>query len=80
MKTTILVLAEITEWDGNIPNHTYHVIKGRQKIIGYEKASTGEFIKFSQPVTFSRTHRKFRQIRKYDVDFIPTKKIGEATA
>jgi len=64
----IVVLREITAWDGNTPNHTYHIAKKSGKLIAYENVRTGEFIRLKKSLSFSRTRRKFKQIRTYQLD------------
>lgn len=63
----IIVLREITDWD--IPNHTYHVIKGKGKLFGYEPANGSGFRQFKMPLTFSRSRRKFKQVDKYSYEY-----------
>lgn len=65
---TIMVMQEITdESERNYPNHVYHLVKGSGQCIGYEKASDpGVFIRFRKPmVGFSRSYRKFKELRRY---------------
>lgn len=62
----ILVLKEVTDW--GFPNHTYHVIVGKSKLFGYERASDGKFIQFKKPLSFSRSRRKFKKVKEYYVE------------
>jgi hypothetical protein len=54
------VLKEITEWD--MPNHTYFVTPGKDKMFAYIKASGNAIEEFNNPLPFSTTRRKFKEI------------------
>ena len=57
------VLQETTVWDKveyTVPNHTYLVNDGG-KVVAYRKAS-GEINVFSKPLSFSKSHRKFKKV------------------
>jgi hypothetical protein len=55
------ILKEITpDWD--IPNHVYYVTDAKDKMFAYQKASNGEFYEFKQPLPFSTSHRKFKEV------------------
>lgn len=55
------ILQEVTEWEDNIPNHTYE-LRPDGKCVAYKKAGTDEWIQFSKPLRFERTRRKFKTI------------------
>jgi hypothetical protein len=55
------ILQEITpDWD--VPNHIYFVSPGKDKMYGYVKRSNGELTEFTQPLPFSTSRRKFKEI------------------
>lgn len=55
-------LKEITEWD--IPNHTY-MLNDKNELVGYIKTGTKEEIIFKSPMKqFSKTRRKFVQLKR----------------
>lgn len=63
------ILQEITpDWD--VPNHVYFVTESKDKMFGYVKKSTGEVKEFSQPLPFSTSRRKFKEISN-TWNFIP---------
>ena len=53
-------IQEVTEWD--VPNHVYFVTDAKDKMFGYVKKSTGEVKEFNQPLPFSASRRKFKEI------------------
>ena len=53
-------IQEVTEWD--VPNHVYFVTDAKDKMYGYIKKSTGEVKEFNQPLPFSASRRKFKEI------------------
>lgn len=54
-------LQEITpDWD--IPNHVYFVNDTKDKMFAYVKKSTGELQEFKNPLPFSASRRKFKEI------------------
>lgn len=56
-------LKEITKWDTDIPNHTY-IINEKTELVGYIKTGTKEEIIFKSPMKqFSKSHRKFIELR-----------------
>jgi hypothetical protein len=60
-------LQEVTDWgDKNIPNHIY-IMNGRLNV-GYIKASGGEPFMYKNGASknFSRTHRKFKELKNYE--------------
>jgi len=57
-------LKEITEWDSNIPNHTY-ILNDKNELVGYIKTGTKDEIIFKTPMKqFTRTRRKFVQLKR----------------
>ena len=57
-------LKEITEWDNNIPNHTY-ILNDKNELVGYIKTGTKDEIIFKTPMKqFTRTRRKFVQLKR----------------
>ena len=54
-------LQEITpDWD--FPNHVYFVTEAKDKMFGYVKQGTGELQEFVNPLPFSTSRRKFKEI------------------
>jgi hypothetical protein len=54
-------LQEITpDWD--IPNHVYFVNDTKDKMFAYVKKSTGELKEFINPLPFSASRRKFKEV------------------
>ena len=57
-------LKEITEWDNDIPNHTY-IVNDAGHLVGYIKTGTKEEIIFKSPMKqFSKSRRKFIQLKR----------------
>jgi len=57
-------LKEITEWDSNIPNHTY-ILNDKNELVGYIKTGTKDEIIFKTPMKqFTRTRRKFVELKR----------------
>jgi SWIM zinc finger len=61
-------IQELTDWD--VPNHVYFVSDAKDKMFGYVKRSTGELQEFNQPLPFSASRRKFKEIAN-TWNFIP---------
>lgn len=61
----IEVLQEITNWEDNTPNHTYHVNESG-KMIGYVQYGTSELKTFSKPLSFDKRYRKFKTVDRYN--------------
>lgn len=60
-------LQETTDWgEDNIPNHIYFY--ENSKISAYIKEGTNEIIRFKKPIPFSKTRRKFKQLKVEDYD------------
>lgn len=64
----IEVLKEVTEWEDNIPNHTYYVKKKDGKLVAYIKKGTEEVHVFKHAMPFYKTRRKFKKLG--EVDFL----------
>lgn len=57
-------LKEITEWDADIPNHTY-IVNEKTELVGYIKTGTKEEIIFKSPMKqFSKARRKFVTLKR----------------
>jgi hypothetical protein len=57
-------LKEITEWDNDIPNHTY-IVNDAGHLVGYIKTGTKEEIIFKSPMKqFSKSRRNFIQLKR----------------
>jgi hypothetical protein len=54
------ILQELTDWA--VPNHVYFVTDAKDKMFGYVKRSTGEVKEFNNPLPFSASRRKFKEI------------------
>lgn len=52
---------EITVWDTNVPNHTY-LLDG-DKMVAYIKQGATEPFWFKSPIKFSRSYRKFTELK-----------------
>ena len=50
------ILQEITVWDGDTPNHIYHIANDG-KMVAYDNGT--RLKTFSQPMNFDRARRKF---------------------
>jgi hypothetical protein len=60
------ILKEITDWSGleyNVKNHTY-AINDSGKCVAYRRTGTKEWLTFSKPKSFSRSHRKFVTLKE----------------
>jgi hypothetical protein len=60
----VKVLKEVTEWEW--PNHTYLLStandKSYGKMVAYIKSGTEEIKWFSNPMSFSKSYRKFKEV------------------
>jgi hypothetical protein len=54
---------ELTQWQGNTPNHVYLLNDDRSRAIGYVKHDTDDLIVFKKSVTFSTKNRKFKEVK-----------------
>lgn len=55
------LLREITEWEGNTPNHIY-ALNEAGKMIGFKNVTTGAWTTFVKPMMFSQSRRKFEKL------------------
>ena len=69
----VQILKEITaDWkvDFKMPNHTYLISKENDKtngkMVGYIKEGTTEVIWLKNAMTFSKSHRKFKELKSYE--------------
>lgn len=53
---------EITEWDGNIPNHVYFLSDDKSKLYAYVRQGTSEVFQFKAPYGFNTRGRKFKEV------------------
>ena len=53
---------ELTEWDGNIPNHAYYLSDDKSKMYAYIKAGDKAVFEFKKPYRFDARGRKFKEI------------------
>jgi len=63
----VRMLREVTVWSQapyNVPNHDYLVNKTQEKLIAYRKEGHTEWEKFTKPLTFSKTRRKFKNLKE----------------
>jgi hypothetical protein len=65
-------IQEVTEW--GVPNHVYFVTDAKDKMFAYVKQSTGEIKEFNQPLPFSASRRKFKEINNI-WGFFPKKEL-----
>ena len=57
------VLQEITDWgEDKVSNNTYFV-KNNIKLHAYIKEGTDKIIKFAKPISFSKSRRKFKELK-----------------
>lgn len=61
------ILQEITDWGDNTPNHTYE-IRPDGKCVAYQKVGSDEWHRFSKPLRFERSRRKFKTIGTVSFD------------
>ena len=54
------VLKETTDW--SFPAHTYFVSDDKSKLFAYIKSTGVKVEEFKKPITFSTSHRKFKEI------------------
>ena len=63
----VKMLREVTVWSQapyKVPNHDYLVNKTQEKLIAYRKQGHTEWEKFTKPLTFSKTRRKFKNLKE----------------
>ena len=71
------ILKEITP-DWSVPNHTYFLTDAKDKMFAYIKASNGEFYEFTQPLPFSTSRRKFKEVENTVGYVEPERKLETA--
>jgi hypothetical protein len=54
---------ETTEWNSDIPNHTYALSNDKSKLYGYVRAGTNTVFKFTKPIGFNTKGRKFKEVK-----------------
>ena len=54
------ILKEITDWE--YPGHTYFVTDAKDKMFAYIKESDTIVEEFKKPISFSTSHRKFKEL------------------
>jgi hypothetical protein len=63
----VRMLREVTVWSQapySVPNHDYLVNSTQEKLIAYRKEGHTEWEKFTKPLTFSKTRRKFKNLKE----------------
>lgn len=55
-------LQEVTEWEGNIPNHIYVMNDTKSRAVGYIKVGTNSVFTFSKPMAIDLRGRKFKEV------------------
>jgi hypothetical protein len=58
----MMVLKEVTKWEGTVPNHTY-LLDG-SKMVAYIREGTTEPFYFTKPIEFSKRKREFIVLKK----------------
>ena len=53
---------EITEWEGDIPNHIYLLSDDKSKAFAYVRKGTDKVFEFSVPIAISMRGRKFKTV------------------
>lgn len=61
-----ILLQETTQWDTNLPNHTYLLTDTKEFVLGYIPRNSRKLTVFSKPKRFDRRYRTFKTIRKID--------------
>ncbi len=56
------ILQEVTDWEDDIPNHTYE-IRPDGKCVAYKKVGSNEWYTFKKPLRFTKTRRKFKEVK-----------------
>jgi hypothetical protein len=60
----MILVAETTVWETNVPNHAYLLSDDKSKVFGYAKRGTEEIEMFKKPIDFSTRGRKFTILKK----------------
>lgn len=59
---------EVTVWEDNTPNHDY-VLNDAGKVVAYRKGGTDVWEFFTKPLPFSRSYRKFQELKNEILKF-----------
>ena len=62
------VFREVTVWEDNTRNHDY-VLNDAGKLVAYRKAGTESWKTFTKPLPFSRSYRKFQELKNEVPEF-----------
>ena len=57
------VLQEITDWGEDRLSNNIYFVKNNNKLHAYIKEGTDKIIKFSRPLSFSKSRRKFKELK-----------------
>ena len=63
----VRMLREVTVWSEapyTVPNHDYLVNKTQERCIAYRKQGHDDWEKFTKPLPFSKTRRKFKNLKE----------------
>jgi len=64
----VKVFREVTVWEDNTLNHDY-VLNDAGKVVAYRKASNPVWETFTKPLPFSRSYRKFKELKNEAPEF-----------
>ena len=67
MEPEFRMLREVTVWSDApyaVPNHDYLLNKTQEHCIAYRKQGRTEWEKFTKPLTFSKSRRKFKSLKE----------------
>lgn len=62
------VFREITVWEDNTRNHDY-ALNDAGKVVAYRKADNHTWEIFTKPLPFSRSYRKFQELKNEVPEF-----------
>ena len=57
------VLQEITDWGEDKVSNNIYFVKNKSKLHAYIKEGTDKIIKFSRPLSFNKSRRKFKELK-----------------
>lgn len=72
----MILVAETTQWDGNIPNHTYLLSDDKSKMIAYAKHGSSDMHFMKNPIPFSTRGRQFLVLHKIAEESQGRKVVG----